>query len=170
MLPCLKVLKADMKQNIPSDMIIIIDDLTHLAVIELLKDHMNDMRATSPIESCHVLDVKSLKKPDFSFFSAWRGNQLLGCAAYKVLDQSHVELKSMKTAPNALNQGVASNLLAHVLYVVKHQDYKRVSLETGSHDFFTPARRLYEKFGFEYCPPFADYQPDPHAQFMTKSL
>lgn len=45
----------------------------------------------------------------------------------------------------------------------------RLSLETGSDEFFLPARKLYEKFGFEYCQPFADYRPDPYSAFMTKS-
>ena len=35
---------------------------------------------------------------------------------------------------------------------------------------FFPARRLYEKFCFEYCGPFADYRPDPNSVFMTRAL
>ena len=46
----------------------------------------------------------------------------------------------------------------------------RVSLETGSMDFFIPARALYTSFGFENCPPFADYIEDPNSVFMTKQL
>ena len=43
-------------------------------------------------------------------------------------------------------------------------------LETGAADFFLPARKLYEKFGFDYCQPFADYKPDPYSVFMTRVL
>ena len=35
---------------------------------------------------------------------------------------------------------------------------------------FEAARRLYESFGFTYCPPFGDYVEDPHSVFMTKAL
>ena len=35
---------------------------------------------------------------------------------------------------------------------------------------FAPARALYERFGFEYCAPFADYREDPHSVFMTVEL
>jgi putative acetyltransferase len=35
---------------------------------------------------------------------------------------------------------------------------------------FEPARRLYEAFGFGYCPPFADYIEDPNSSFMTLEL
>jgi putative acetyltransferase len=48
--------------------------------------------------------------------------------------------------------------------------FTRLSLETGSAEFFAPARRLYEKFGFEYCEPFADYRPDPLSVFLTRTL
>jgi putative acetyltransferase len=48
--------------------------------------------------------------------------------------------------------------------------FTRLSLETGSYEFFRPARKLHEKFGFEYCQPFADYQADPNSVFMTRAL
>ncbi|HMM65526.1 MAG TPA: GNAT family N-acetyltransferase, partial [Dokdonella sp.] len=35
---------------------------------------------------------------------------------------------------------------------------------------FEPARALYERFGFDYCGPFADYVEDPYSVFMTKAL
>jgi putative acetyltransferase len=58
----------------------------------------------------------------------------------------------------------------HVLKVSEQRQYDRISLETGAEDYFKPARNLYEKFGFEYCAPFADYLPDPNSQFMTRRL
>ena len=35
---------------------------------------------------------------------------------------------------------------------------------------FEPAQRLYEGFGFAYCPPFGDYVEDPNSVFMTRAL
>ena len=35
---------------------------------------------------------------------------------------------------------------------------------------FEPAQRLYERFGFTFCPPFADYAADPNSVFMTLPL
>ena len=46
----------------------------------------------------------------------------------------------------------------------------RISLGTGSAEFFRPARKLYQKFGFDYCEPFGDYRPDPNSVFMTRTL
>jgi putative acetyltransferase len=48
--------------------------------------------------------------------------------------------------------------------------YTRLFLETGSQEFFAPARRLYERHGFEVCAPFAGYVPDPNSVFMTRKL
>jgi putative acetyltransferase len=66
--------------------------------------------------------------------------------------------------------GIATILLQHVLSEARRADYRRLSLETGSMEFFAPARVLYERHGFEYCPPFGDYQPDPNSVFMRLDL
>ena len=44
------------------------------------------------------------------------------------------------------------------------------ALETGSDEFFAPARRLYARHGFTQCPPFGPYVPDPHSVFMQLDL
>lgn len=144
-----------------------IDDLSGGEVIELLEEHLADMYATSPPESVHALDIEALKSPEITFFSAWKDNQLLGCVAIKELDHSHAELKSMRTSQFARQSGVASKLLQHALDTAIIRQYQRISLETGSEAYFKPARSLYEKFGFDYCEPFADYRLDPNSHFMS---
>ena len=76
----------------------------------------------------------------------------------------------MRTRAARKRSGVASQLLTHIIDEATRRGYTRLSLETGSADFFLPARKLYEKFGFDYCEPFADYRPDPHSAFMTRTL
>ncbi|MFV0485670.1 MAG: GNAT family N-acetyltransferase, partial [Vibrio fluvialis] len=80
------------------------------------------------------------------------------------------EIKSMRTSAAARNRGVASQLLSHLINEAKVRGYQKLSLETGSETFFLPARTLYEKNGFRYCEPFANYQPDPNSKFMTRDL
>jgi putative acetyltransferase len=46
----------------------------------------------------------------------------------------------------------------------------RLSLETGSWDYFRPAQAFYRSHGFVECPPFADYVLDPNSVFMTLDL
>ncbi|HHF0509351.1 GNAT family N-acetyltransferase [Vibrio antiquarius] len=147
-----------------------IDNLERPPVIALLEEHLQDMYATSPPESVHALDVSKLKLPSITFWTGWDGDQLLGCVAMSQLEDGHAELKSMRTTLSARKQGVASRLLNHVIEQAKHQGIQRLSLETGSMAFFEPAHRLYEKYGFAYCEPFGDYQPDPNSRFMTLAL
>jgi len=46
----------------------------------------------------------------------------------------------------------------------------RLSLETGSWEYFRPAQALYRNHGFVGCPPFADYVLDPNSVFMSLDL
>jgi putative acetyltransferase len=86
------------------------------------------------------------------------------------MEDALYEIKSMRTTEASRGKGIASTLLKHILNEAKQQGINIVSLETGSVDFFTPARKLYAKNGFEECGPFADYVLDPFSVFMTKAL
>lgn len=149
---------------------IAIDDPARDDVRQLLGEHLADMHATSPPESVHALDVEALKDPGVTFWTARRDGMLLGCAALKELDPTHGEVKSMRTSTDSRGGGVATALLQHVLDQARRRGYDRVSLETGSQDFFAPARRLYKRHGFTECGPFGDYLLDPHSRFFTRAL
>lgn len=139
-------------------------------VIRLLEDHLADMYATSPAESVHALDVSGLSTPDVTFWTIAEGDRLVGCVALKQLDDAHGELKSMRTDAAVRGRGLGARLLEHVLAEARRRAYRRVSLETGSQEFFRPARTLYAKYGFRECDPFGDYRPDPNSVFMTLEL
>ena len=76
----------------------------------------------------------------------------------------------MRTAPRVRGRGIASALLAHALADARSRGVERVSLETGSMEFFAPARALYARSGFEPCGPFGSYVADPLSTFMTLEL
>jgi putative acetyltransferase len=147
-----------------------IDDLRGPEIAELLHEHLHDMHRVSPPESIHALDIDSLREPGITFWTIWDADILAGCGAIKELDPRHAEIKSMRTAATHRRRGVAKQLLQHLLNEAKQRGYARVSLETGSMDYFNPARALYASFGFEVCPPFGDYVADPNSVFMTKEL
>jgi len=148
-------------------MYITIDDLTGEKTIELIQIHLAGMAENSPPESIHALNVEKLKQPNITFYSAWEGDELLGCGALKELTATHGEIKSMRTAEKHVRKGVARAILQHLLNEAKTRGYTKVSLETGSMEAFLPARRLYETFGFTYCEPFDQYTDDPNSTFMT---
>lgn len=146
------------------------DDLLRTQIHALLLEHVQEMRSISPPCSVHALDLDRLRQPDITMWSAWDGDQLLGCGALKQLDSAHGEIKSMRTAIAHRGRGTGRALLAHIVDTARARGYRRLSLETGATPLFLPAQRLYETFGFVRCGPFADYREDPHSVFMTLAL
>ena len=147
-----------------------IDDLSGHEIFDLLEEHRRSMFEYSPPESVHALDTEAMRAPNVTFWSAWEDGQIIGCGALKELDPAHAEVKSMRTAAGHLRKGVAGKILEQMIREAQTRGYERLSLETGSDEAFSPAQKLYEKFGFEYCGPFADYVEDPYSVFMTRSL
>lgn len=147
-----------------------IDDLTSPVVQDLLRYHLAALAPTAPVRSRHALDLSGLQRPDVTFWCVWDGDNLAGFGALKELDQTHGEIKSMRTAPNYLRRGVASLMLQHLINVAYDRGYQRLSLETGAMAFFAPAHNLYKSFGFVACEPFGAYHPDPNSIFMTKMI
>lgn len=143
------------------------DDLRGPEIRALLEEHLREMRSISPPGSVHALDLDGLRRPEVTFWTAWKGGDLLGCVALKELDAAHGEIKSMRTARAHRRRGVAAAMLRHVLAEAARRGYARLSLETGSMAAFEPARRLYAAHGFRPCGPFADYTDDPNSVFMT---
>ena len=139
-------------------------------VQQLLVEHLADMYATSPAESVHALDLDALRAPGMGFWSAWEDGVALGCGALKTLNESDVELKSMRTSAAARGKGVGTTMLLHLLDEARRRGATRVLLETGPQDFFAPARRLYERHGFSVRGPFADYVEDPYSCFYELTL
>ncbi len=149
---------------------IIVDDLSSTEIILLLEEHLSDMYATSPQECVHALDLHALRSSEITFFSTWINSKLAACIAIKRLSKTEAELKSMRTVQAFKGKGVASKQLEHVLTFAREQGYKSISLETGTQDYFKPARNLYKKFGFTDCEPFSSYLLNPNSHFMTRCV
>lgn len=139
-------------------------------VMELLEAHLTFARATSPPEDVHALDVDGLAADDVTFFAMREQGKLLGVGALRELEPTHGEIKSMHTAQIARGNGVGRSILNHLLDTARARGYTRVSLETGTMEEFAAARSLYEKAGFEECPPFADYFVSRNSVCMTLEL
>jgi putative acetyltransferase len=139
-------------------------------VIALLETHLARARAETGPMSAHALDLVALDSPDVRFFSVWADETLLGIGAWKRLDAGHGEVKSMHTAEAVRGRGVGGALLRHIIDDAKAHGIARLSLETGSWDYFRLAVALYKRHGFTDCAPFADYAPDPNSVFLTRDL
>ena len=139
-------------------------------VNELLTKHFVELRAASPEGSAHVLDIPGLKVPSIKFWSLWDDEKLIGCGALKFLDKEHGEFKSIRIHDNFRKQGKGINVINHLINEAKKLKIKRLSIETGAGDFFTPARKLFQKTGFTVCEPFAHYKVDINSVYLTKLI
>ena len=90
-------------------------------------------------------------------------------SAKNIVDMLDIKSLSENRRVQGFDETVLS-ILIHVIEQAKQKGLRRLSLETGSMEFFEPARLLYEKHGFVYCEPFGDYELDPNSQFMTLEL
>ena len=141
------------------------DDLTGQKIADFLRKHLDNMHEVSPPESIHALDLAALRSPEITFWSAWEGDELLGCGALKALDARTGEVKSMRTATVHRGKGVGRGILEHIIREARRRAYEHLNLETGSQPEFAPARGLYTRYGFAYRGPFADYTDDPNSVF-----
>lgn len=145
------------------------DDPLAPYVADLLAYHLEELQSVMG-EHAQALDASGLSAAAVTFWTAWRGDVLVGFGALKELDNTDGEVKSMRTAPAARGTGGGRAILRHIIAEARKRGYARLSLETGTAALHAPAISLYRSAGFVPCEPFADYQESPHNQFMRLNL
>ena len=136
-------------------------------VNKLLKKHFIELRSVSPEGSTHVLDINGLKNASIKFWSLWEENKLVGCGALKFLEANHGEFKSIRVADDFRKKGYGKKIIHHLISESKEIGIKKLSVETGSGNFFLPARKLFTSCGFKPCDPFAHYKLDPNSCYFN---
>lgn len=147
-----------------------IDDLSGEQAQELLALHVQGMQVYSPPELVHALDLSALRTPDITVWTVWDGDAIAGIGAMRIVSKDQGELKSMRTHPDHLRQGVAALLLEHIICEAEARGLKRLSLETGSGPAFDPALALYRRRGFIDGPLFGGYAATDFNQFLHLAL
>ena len=146
------------------------DNFDDPQVNELLTKHFIELRSVSPAGSTHVLDIQGLKDQSIKFWRLWENDELIGCGALKFLDENHGEFKSIRVADKFRKKGTGEKIFDYLIKKVKEIGIKKISIETGSGKYFEPARKLFKKFNFQLCKPFAHYKDDPNSCFYTKDI
>ena len=139
-------------------------------VDQLLKKHFIELRLVSPAGSAHVLDIDGLKDPSIKFWSLWENEKLMGCGALKFLNENHGEFKSIRVADLYRGKGYGEKIITYLIQKSKKLNINRISIETGSGEFFKSARKLFKKSGFKECEPFGHYKIDSNSCYMTLSI
>ena len=142
----------------------------HPRVNELLKKHFIELRANSPKESVHVLDIQGLRVSSIKFWSLWKNDELMGCGALKFLNKEHGEFKSIRVHDHFRKKGCGIKIINHLIEEARKLKIIRLSIETGAGKFFEPARKLFYKCNFEPCKPFAQYKEDKNSIYLTKLI
>ncbi|MDB3913172.1 GNAT family N-acetyltransferase, partial [Candidatus Pelagibacter sp.] len=114
--------------------------------------------------------IPGLKIPSIKFWSLWENEKLFGCGALKFLEKDHGEFKSIRVHDNFRKKGNGVKVINHLIEEAKKLDIKRLSIETGAGEFFTPARKLFNKCNFLPCEPFAHYKLDKNSIYLTKQI
>ena len=146
------------------------NNFDHPEVNDLLIKHFIELRSVSPEGSAHVLDIPGLKVSSIKFWSLWDENLLIGCGALKFLDETHGEFKSIRVADKFRGKGTGEKIISHLISEAKKLGIKKLSVETGTGEFFLPARKLFQKFGFKKCEPFAHYKEDPNSCYYSLNI
>lgn len=146
------------------------DDVTRPQVLALLEEHLRNMYELSPPDQVFEFDASKLRAPDVTFWTAWRGDRLMGCAALKQLTPTSGEVKSMRTPAVARRTGAGRALLEHLLAEARARGFHTLYLETGRHPAFHPAHALYRSVGFVDRGAFGDYVDTGNAVYMELML
>lgn len=144
---------------------IISDDVNTL--IQLSRRYMAELY---PPESIHQQDPQQLLAADTYFIGAYLERKLLGIGAVKTVDVSppYGEIKNLFVDPRQRGQGASRLIMNALEQSLINNNIVLCRLETGPGQ--AESIGLYQSLGFQQCPPYGDYKPDPLSVFMEKEL
>ena len=116
-------------------------------------------------------ELKSLEKmyssPGGGIILCKNGNDFIGCAAIRKMDNNMAELKRMYVQQQHQHKGIGKGLLERSLKMAKDGGYTIIRLDTLS--TMSPAINLYRKYGFIEIAPYY-YNPNPTAVYFEKLI
>jgi len=145
-------------------------DLDDAQVQDLIAFHQRAMIDGSPPGLSFALDLSGLRAAGVTAWAVHVGDRVAAIGAMKVLDGTRGEVKSMRTHPDFLRQGLAAALLETIIDHARAAGLSVLSLETGSGPAFEPALALYRRRGFANGEAFGDYTLTPFNQCLHLPL
>jgi putative acetyltransferase len=137
-------------------------------VIRLLDMSSAYAQSLYPPESNHMLDLKSLERPEVTFWVARLDGGIIGCCALVEAGDGTAEIKRMFVDPLARGRKVAQMLMEALEATATERNLTALRLETGIYQ--PEAIGLYCKAGYAEIGAFGSYEPDPLSLFMEKTL
>ena len=122
-----------------------------------------------PPESCYLLDVASLERPEITVFVGRdTDGRALGMAAIVDRGDGTAELKRLFVVDGARGLGLAASILDSLESDAARRGIHRLELETGPLQHAAIA--LYVKLGYERIPNFGQYIGDRFSVCFAKEL
>lgn len=120
-----------------------------------------------PAEANHYLSLDALTADDVHFFTARRGDVIVGVGAL-AQRSGYGELKSMFVEEASRGQGVIDAIMRQLEDHARDLGLSILRLETGT--LLHAAHKVYARHGFTPCDPFGDYEVGEFSLFMEKTL
>ena len=105
--------------------------------------------------------------PKGRLFLAFDGNQAVGCAAIRKLEDGFCEMKRLYVRPSHRGEGLGRRLAETVIEEARSMGYERMRLDSLAS--MKEAVGLYRSLGFSQIPPYRD-NPLPDPIFMELML
>lgn len=122
-----------------------------------------------PAESNHPVSPEALTAVGAVMLVARDSDgRALGCGAVLCQPSGDGEIKRMWVQPDARGHGVGRRLLQALIDEAGRRQVRVLRLETGARQ--EEALGLYRASGFDDCPPFPPYEPDPNSVFMARKI
>lgn len=99
---------------------------------------------------------------------AYKNKQPIGCGAFKIINNTTVEIKRMYVSPNGRRTGVATTVLTALEQWAKEIGYTKCILETGKKQ--PEAIALYKKCGYTITANFGFYENVENSVCFQKLL
>jgi len=125
------------------------------------------MQSLFPAEENFVLSLDALCSEDVHFFTARRGDVVVGVGA--LADRgTYGELKSMFVEEASRGQGVMNAIMRQIEDHARSLGLELLRLETGK--LLHAVHKTCARHGFAICGPFGEYQDTEFSIFMQKPL
>jgi GNAT superfamily N-acetyltransferase len=105
--------------------------------------------------------------PDGCLLLAQQDDAVLGCVAFRRIDDDICEMKRLYVRPEYRTHGLGRTLVEGIIEHARQQGYGRMRLDTVPS--MEAARNLYVSFGFRPIEPYR-YNPIPGTAFMELTL
>lgn len=145
-----------------------VEDFT--AAVELFNEYATSLGISLSFQNfeteLNALHVQYYE-PTGGLWLAYDGQQAIGCAGIRLLDNETAELKRMYVREEYRGQAISVELLKRCLTQAKDLSYKRIRLDTLAD--MIRAQHLYKGFGFYEIPSYR-YNPIEGTVYMEKIL